>query len=554
MLILICKENDLYKIRNTDLNITKTFSNSEVEKLKSLGTIVGLNDSSMEVFGDYRLLEYKGSKLWKCECTNCGDIKEKYIHHLKNDVGTKCRVCNPIIPKSRNNTTGEVYGDFKTVEYISGSGGYWLCECIKCGYRKKVSIYDLKRNSGIQCIKCNKERYKHKDLRGIRFGYLVPVEYKGNGMWDCKCENCNSAELKTVSTSNLLNGSTISCGCLKEDLIGAETEKWFVLDRLSNGKYLCQCKNCGYKDEITYNYVRYKKCINCEPRAISNYEKEIEEIFSASIRNDRNVLNGKELDFYFKDKNIAVEFNGDYWHSELYKDKYYHRDKTLSCIAKGIRLIHIFEYEWILDDTKEKLISLLRNALDDNNSNIIHARNTVIKEVDTRIAYDFLCKNHLQCGVNASINIGLYFNNELVSLMSFGKPRFSFEYEYELLRLAYKKGIHLVGGSEKMFKYFKERYKPKSVISYCNLAKFDGKVYNRLGFKFNGITEPNYVWVHYIKHDALSRYKTTRKKLVKQYELDENDSSITEDSIMHNLGYIKVYDSGNAKYVWKAEV
>jgi len=64
--------------------------------------------------------------------------------------------------------------------------------------------------------------------------------------------------------------------------------------------------------------------------------------------------------------------------------------------------------------------------------------------------------------------------------MTFGKPRYNRKYEYELLR--YCSSYTVIGGAEKLFSYFLNTYTPKSIISYCDLSKFTGRVYNRLGF------------------------------------------------------------------------
>jgi len=63
--------------------------------------------------------------------------------------------------------------------------------------------------------------------------------------------------------------------------------------------------------------------------------------------NNRSVLNCLELDIYLPEYNVAIEFNGLYWHSELYKEKDYHLNKTLECKKKGVDLLHIFEDDWV---------------------------------------------------------------------------------------------------------------------------------------------------------------------------------------------------------------
>ena len=131
--------------------------------------------------------------------------------------------------------------------------------------------------------------------------------------------------------------------------------------------------------------------------------------------------------------------------------------------------------------------------------------------------------------------------------MSFGNPRFNNEYEYELIRLCWKDNIKVVGGSEKLFTYFKNSYKPSSIVTYCNISKFGGKVYTSLGFKLCGITETNYVWTKNKFNETLTRYQTQKHKLVEQGLGTEEQ---TEDEIMKQLGYIKVYDSGNIILEW----
>jgi len=141
---------------------------------------------------------------------------------------------------------------------------------------------------------------------------------------------------------------------------------------------------------------------------------------------------------------------------------------------------------------------------------------------------------------------GLYNNNELIQIMSVGKPRFNNEYQYEILRICTKNSISVVGGIEKLWKRFIDDKKPKSVISYCDISKFSGNIYNKLGFNLLKYSNPNYIWINKNNNSMLSRYQTQKSELVKN-----NLGSIeqTEDDIMHKLGYYKIYNSGNAVYV-----
>lgn len=68
--------------------------------------------------------------------------------------------------------------------------------------------------------------------------------------------------------------------------------------------------------------------------------------FNDVIHYDKDIISPRELDVLVKDKNVAYEFDGMYWHSEENKPDNYHLDKTNACLQKGIKLIHVFESEW----------------------------------------------------------------------------------------------------------------------------------------------------------------------------------------------------------------
>jgi very-short-patch-repair endonuclease len=282
----------------------------------------------------------------------------------------------------------------------------------------------------------------------------------------------------------------------------------------------------------------------------SKYEEEINELFPCARRNDRKLLSGKEIDFYYEDEKLAIEFNGSYWHNDTVVNKKYHIDKTKLCNKLGVRLIHVFEYEWIDQVKKDIITSLIGSALGKESIQSIYARDTEVKEIGSEIAVEFLDKYHLQGKSASSVQIGLYSGNELVGVMTFGKPRFNNEYAWELIRLAYKNNVRVVVGTEKMLKYFVRKNNPTNILSYCNLSKFSGQVYERIGFKFIGNTEPSYVWYNVNNHIVLSRYQTMRSKLQSKFDLDEYYDSMTEDEIMESLDYVKIYDCGNAKYEW----
>ena len=276
----------------------------------------------------------------------------------------------------------------------------------------------------------------------------------------------------------------------------------------------------------------------------STYEDEIESILlDWGFSSHKYRSNKLELDIVVDGTNVAIEFNGNYWHStRVRKDIYYHKNKTLKALEQGYFLYHIFEYEW--NTRKDKVLSHLKNILKKNTASIF-ARKCIIKEVDTQNATKFIDTNHIQGYAPSSIKLGLYYNDELVSLMTFGKSRFNKNYQYELVRFCSKAGYNVVGGASKLFKYFIKTYNPKSIISYSDIAKTTGKIYDTLGFKTISESEPNYVWVY--RTNVYTRYQCQKHRLVK---LGFGNKNQTEKEIMESKNYAQVYDCGNRTHVW----
>ena len=340
------------------------------------------------------------------------------------------------------------------------------------------------------------------------------------------------------------------------------SDKEYVID-VVDGLYVCKCTDCDCNlcDEKIFkispqNYTsRGYYCVelctiknpiynrSCEQNKIIEF---IKSIYSGEIiENDRKLLCGKELDIYLPEKNIAFEFNGVYWHSEVYKDKKYHKNKTELCLKHGVQLIHIWEDDWILKQDVIKDIICSKLGLNEH----IYARKCEIREISSNESRDFLNKYHLQGNVNASVRIGLFYNNKLVEVATFGKLRKIMNSkgnscEYELYRLCAMKGLSVVGGFSKLLKYFIDNYKPTKIITYASRDISNGNVYEMVGFEKEKVTTPGYTWIKNGKREY--RYKF-RKQIIQ----DDSNSDLTEVEIMHNRGSYRCYDSGNIKYVYK---
>jgi hef len=442
------------------------------------------------------------------------------------------------------------------------SGRSYICKCNICGAQKNILTKHIKNNKD---IKCRCQTGILNNLAGSKINNWEVISYAGNKSWLCRCV-CGKE--KVVKTQRLLSGDSKSCGCMKrleflrsynieDNTSELLLDKYKLINYISNYKYKPSMTDLASNLGVEYQLVvrTLKKygigdSVDKHPR---NSHKEtllyeyITQIYDGEIhRNVTGIING-ELDIYIPEKKLAIEFNGNYWHSSELKDKKYHQNKTIECAKQCIRLIHIFEYE--VDTNKKKIENFIKNIIC-NNKEVIYARETQVSIIDRDLKRDFLNKYHLQCDSNSTINIGIFFKNEIIGVLTLGYPRNNNEYQYEIHRLCWKDGINVVGGAEKAYKFFIRKYNPTSVMTYSDISKFTGNVYLRLGFKTLYLTEPGYHWVHHYNGSVLSRTQTQKHKLL---NIGYGRLGNTENEIMKNLGYYKIYNSGNIKLEWRKE-
>ena len=170
------------------------------------------------------------------------------------------------------------------------------------------------------------------------------------------------------------------------------------------------------------------------------------------------------------------------------------------------------------------------------NQEKIYARKCIVKEITSKEKNEFLNKTHIQGEDRANIKLGLFYNNELVAVMTFCKSRFNKNFEWELSR--YSSSKHVIGGAGKLLKYFERIYKPKSLITYADRRFSQGKLYFTLGFTFDHFSLPNYFYNR--GKIRLSRIQCQKHKL--KDILKDFDDNLSESENMYINGWNKIYD------------
>jgi len=306
--------------------------------------------------------------------------------------------------------------------------------------------------------------------------------------------------------------------------------------------YSWTCLKCNTIFEDDLGNGKIPRCPKCFPslNGTSKFEQDLFEFIKSLnievFQHNRTIIRPKELDIFIPSHNLAIEFNGLFWHSELggKHNQNYHLNKTLECQEKGIQLIHIFEDEWLF---KQNIIKSIIKSKLNLITNKIFARKCTIKIPDSNQAFNFLESNHLQGYINGT-HLGLYFNNELVSILTYGKPRFNKNYEVEIYRFCNKIDTIIVGGLSKLIKCLNS----KSILTYVDLRYGTGISYLKSDFKLISKSNPNYYYMKNYQHRE-SRLKYQKHKLKDKLEIfDEN---LTEWQNMQLNNYDRIWDCGN---------
>lgn len=425
----------------------------------------------------------------------------------------------------------------KNLRYKNGSySTYCSSKCVGIGTKEKAAATNLEKYGVKTFLTTNKCKQALKVANLKKYG----VEHHFNSV-EVQRKIHEKKKINHINSTPYLLGynedGLMICKCPHEGCTKCKEKQFTIGNTNYYNRINCKCELCTILHPINDNG--------------SWPEKEIREYIVSlgfECEKNRTILNGLELDIYIPEKKITIEFNGCYWHSSKYKTPSYHYDKWKTCFDAGIQLITIWEDWWVND--KEKCKNLIRSKLGIYKERI-YARKCMVKEISVRDSRDFCNKFHIQGASPASIHIGLFHEEELVSVMTFAKQRQGIGNEkikpWELVR--YCSGTnHVIGGAGKLFKYFIRKYNPEKIVSYSSNDISLGGVYKALGFQFKRQNKSSYWYIGYDmkRHHRYSFNKFHLKKM------GHDTEHLTESQIMNELPYWKIYDSGTMTWEWKS--
>lgn len=289
-------------------------------------------------------------------------------------------------------------------------------------------------------------------------------------------------------------------------------------------------------------------CPECAPKVSGSKQqmelfKRIKTLGVKAVYEDREILEGKEIDILLPELNLGIEYNGSVWHSEKFKtdrsDLINHmRQKQLRASIKGIEVVHFND-----DIPFDKIINFVKFKAGLVPS--VYGRKTVVRDISYSESKSFLDKWHLQGGILQGESKGLFEKETLIGVMVVG-PCVSSRGSHgvgllELRRMAFSKRV--VGGASKLFKSYD--LEGKNVISFSDNRWFDGGVYKALGFNLVKELAPDYCYVH----NGRTYHKANfRKSLLQVKENFIFDWNLTERENCLANGYYQLFDCGKKKW------
>ncbi|QOE32571.1 hef-like homing endonuclease [Klebsiella phage Muenster] len=562
------KHDEVVSIIKKFANEVKSNGESVLKQIKKMDRYEEVISYLKSYYGDYDIKVLIGSVLNDLDTipiAACGNVcrfdglKLRYVcTSYKMNKEETCPECHIKLKEIMNNNRMQSVEMKYGTPYISKVPEFR--EKAKNTMFNEYGVYNISNLDSVKKKKSDnyhnksleeKERIKEKNKKKVIQTYGVDNVSKSEIVKQKKLGNKNPFNNSTFKIKNIINTTKRRYNSITDYL--KTNDKPYTLTYMPfayKDDHVFQCK-CGEIISCKIQSFDTIRCYKCFPLEVSSGElwlrQEIENIISNTSTSTEMLLNqrydfidNREIDIYLPELKIGFEFNGSYWHNDEHKDKYYHQKKSISAKNNGINLIHIHESDY--NKIKDKIVMRLKHVLNKNDKTI-YARKCIVKEVSFKESEVFLDEYHFQQSCVSGIRIGLYYDNELVALATYGKSRYDKKYEYELLRFCTKYSVP--GGFSKIMKYFEQTYNPKSLMTYADLDWSNGNVYEKNGFEFVKYTEPSYFYVDKYQN-KISRYDCRKTELLKLYDWATND--MTETEICKKLNYNKIYSSGNIVY------
>jgi hypothetical protein len=459
------------------------------------------------IYGQWKTIKIEEDGKWLCRCTLCDQIK--VLNSTKLREGLSCCKCNLV--ERRGETLKERYQVSNPSQSHHFKKQRQQTMFNKFGYESVLSSPEIKE----KIKQTNLERY------GVERPSILPQVKK----------KAKETLLKKGKLLCLSTGEPISEYC-KERQINL-SHAYTILSNNGEEAFLKYCdsytKQIGYSDnECTFATI-------------------MKDVFPSLEKYDKKPLECKELnyrpDFRLQvgDKVVYVNVDGLYMHSEktihqrISQNNYYHKDLRDQFSQNQLDILQFRSNE--LRDSPQIVKSIVLSHLGIYNRTI-DARNCAIRKVEHSILKTFLAENHLM-GPMISTGFGLYYQNQLVSVISVKKIEKDNKIILEISRFCTLINTKVRGGFSRLLQHVEQLYDPDCIVSFCDLRYGTGKVYSNNQFELISTTL-GWQWTD---------YKNVFNRL--QCRANMDDRGLSQEQHATELGWHKIFDAGQAKYVKK---
>jgi len=484
----------------------------------------------------------KKCKVCKASLTKFGGFHKGYLHETCSptcaalDIDKKQKASNTLLKKL--GVAHQMHADSvvkKVKDTCSKKYG------VNCGLQTPAAKQSLKEKYGVDFIS-QSEHWKKSTTETFN------IKYGGRGF----SGSLNNAAKETLANELNVNASAYSYHQLaawanskRKTYEKCAKEGFELLEFDAPSNKIKLKHSCGAQKELSFlEYSRFR-CFSCNPLCQSTFEMEVGAFIKSLgvniLTNDRKIISPLELDIVIPDFNIAIECNGDYWHSytspETKDERNKHLHKMEVAGAAGYQLIQIAEHEWF--SKTEQIKSIIAVKL--GRAKVLYARKMEIRRISSNVANIFCDKNHVQGKAPHSLALGGFIGDELVAVITAGKNRFTKTDDVELIRFSTKLNTVIVGGFSKMIKHLKREIGGVPIDSYLDRRLFDGHSLFKTGWELVRTSQPGYCWLY--KGEKINRSKTQKQRLQKILG-DQFDPNKSEAQNMFDAGASRLWDCG----------
>lgn len=421
--------------------------------------------------------------------------------------------------------------------------------CPKCAHKQRTE--SIRRAKGGRILDLINESGGEYVLKSEYMNNRTPVAiyHKGCGRIFSRrpstvCLKSFSGELCTLCSREAdAKRKTYSLEEANSRLAEVNSEYEFMTYSGASSEAMVRHLVCGgvFYAKAAYFILGDGHCPKCTTN-ISKEEREVYEWIKGLCPNVeqsvRDIEGVSEIDILVRDRGVGIEFNGHFWHSaqklsapdprtgkprmSYSEAKRYHYEKTFWAERAGIRLIHIWDYEWADARKRRVLENIVLGALGMLPERYF-ARKTTCRHYENGCARwkeldQFFAENNIQGNRGGSDVFTLEDDNgRILMAYKFGRPsggRAKVLYEYEMVRGASAHGVQVVGGASKLWKHAMATLKPNSVVYYIDYNYFDGRSVEKLGGKFLG-SQPG-VKNYWVKNGVVKNREPRRHREIKQ--------------------------------------